>query len=68
MTRTLENLTFQIAHRCESNELRRFPILRKRVEEVVANFLRDGLIPAETMICHLIEMEVTFWLLYTISY
>lgn len=53
---------WQIAHRCESYELQRFPVLRRRIEEVVASFLRDGLAPAETMIGHLIEMEVLFYL------
>lgn len=52
---------WQIAHRCESYELQRFPVLRRRIEEVVASFLRDGLAPAETMIGHLIEMEVLFY-------
>lgn len=50
----------KISHRCESYELQRFPILRRRIEEVVANFLRDGLAPAETMIGHLIEMEMDY--------
>lgn len=36
-------------------------MLRRRIEEVVASFLRDGLAPAETMIGHLIEMEVLFY-------
>lgn len=36
-------------------------MLRRRIEEVVAGFLRDGLAPAETMIGHLIEMEVFFY-------
>lgn len=48
----------QISHRCETHELQRFPQLRRRIEEVVASFLREGLSPAETMIGHLIEMEV----------
>ena len=52
-------LDLQISHRCESYELQRFPQLRRRIEEVVASFLREGLAPAETMIGHLIEMEVT---------
>ncbi|KAG0554580.1 hypothetical protein KC19_12G102200 [Ceratodon purpureus] len=50
----------KISHRCESYELQRFPVLRRRIEEVVANFLRDGLAPAETMIGHLIEMEMDY--------
>ena len=40
------------------NELQRFPILRKRMDEVIGNFLREGLGPSEVMIGHLIEMEV----------
>ncbi|KAI5070335.1 hypothetical protein GOP47_0014678 [Adiantum capillus-veneris] len=50
----------KISHRCETYELQRFPVLRRRIEEVVANFLREGLIPAERMICHLIEMEMDY--------
>jgi hypothetical protein len=49
---------FQIAHQCETIELQRFPVLRRRLEEVVGTFLREGLAPAETMIEHLIYMEV----------
>ena len=48
----------QISHRCLVNELQRFPVLRKRMDEVTGNFLRDGLEPSETMIGHIIEMEV----------
>jgi hypothetical protein len=51
-------MQWQISHRCETYELQRFPLLRRRIEEVMANFLREGLAPAETMIGHLIEMEV----------
>ncbi|KAJ7517112.1 hypothetical protein O6H91_21G011000 [Diphasiastrum complanatum] len=50
----------KISHRCETHELQRFPVLRRRIEEVVANFLREGLAPAETMIGHLIEMEMDY--------
>eukprot|EP00250_Pteridium_aquilinum_P001030 c11216_g1_i1 orf=414-2930(+) len=50
----------KISHRCETPELQRFPNLRKRIEEVMHNFLREGLAPAETMICHLIEMEMDY--------
>lgn len=41
-----------------ANELQRFPVLRKRMDEVIGNFLREGLQPSETMIGHIIEMEV----------
>lgn len=40
------------------NELQRFPVLRKRMDDVIGNFLRDGLQPSETMIGHIVEMEV----------
>ncbi|KAI5070251.1 hypothetical protein GOP47_0014594 [Adiantum capillus-veneris] len=50
----------KISHRCESHELQRFPVLRRRIEEVMSGFLREGLAPAETMICHLIEMEMDY--------
>lgn len=40
------------------NEMQRFPVLRKRMDEVIGNFLREGLEPSETMIGHIIEMEV----------
>ncbi|KAE9447001.1 hypothetical protein C3L33_21104, partial [Rhododendron williamsianum] len=47
----------KMSHRCMVNELQRFPVLRKRMDEVVGNFLREGLEPSETMIGHIIEME-----------
>ncbi|KAK1359179.1 hypothetical protein POM88_043653 [Heracleum sosnowskyi] len=46
-----------MSHRCMVNELQRFPILRKRMDEVIGNFLREGLEPSETMIGHIVEME-----------
>lgn len=39
-------------------ELQRFPVLQKRMDEVVGNFLREGLEPSQAMIRDLIEMEV----------
>lgn len=48
----------KISHRCMVTELQRFPFLRKRMDEVIGNFLREGLEPSETMITHIIEMEV----------
>ncbi|GAV69550.1 Dynamin_N domain-containing protein/Dynamin_M domain-containing protein/GED domain-containing protein [Cephalotus follicularis] len=50
----------KISHHCLVNELQRFPILRKRMDEVIGNFLRDGLEPSETMIGHIIEMEMDY--------
>ncbi|XP_073307737.1 dynamin-related protein 3A-like [Primulina huaijiensis] len=50
----------KMSHRCMVNELQRFPILRKRMDEVVGNFLREGLEPSETMIGHIVEMEMDY--------
>ncbi|OIT04443.1 PREDICTED: dynamin-related protein 3B-like [Nicotiana attenuata] len=50
----------KMSHRCMVNELQRFPILRKRMDEVIGNFLREGLEPSETMIGHIIEMEMDY--------
>ncbi|KAK7319506.1 hypothetical protein RJT34_04227 [Clitoria ternatea] len=50
----------KISHCCLVTELQRFPFLRKRMEEVIGNFLRDGLEPSETMITHIIEMEMDY--------
>ncbi|KAH7421681.1 hypothetical protein KP509_13G070800 [Ceratopteris richardii] len=50
----------KISHRCESHELQRFPVLRRKIDETMSSFLREGLAPAETMICHLIEMEMDY--------
>ncbi|KAL6012641.1 hypothetical protein ACLOJK_003130 [Asimina triloba] len=50
----------KMSHRCMANELQRFPFLRKRMDEVVGNFLREGLEPSETIIRHLIAMEMDY--------
>ncbi|XP_071729906.1 dynamin-related protein 3A-like [Rutidosis leptorrhynchoides] len=50
----------KMSHRCMINELQRFPVLRKRMDDVIGNFLRDGLQPSETMIGHIIEMEMDY--------
>ncbi|GFS34534.1 dynamin-related protein 3A [Actinidia rufa] len=48
----------KMSHRCMVNEQQRFPVLRKRMDDVIGNFLREGLEPSETMIGHIIEMEM----------
>ncbi|KAK2983178.1 hypothetical protein RJ640_018523 [Escallonia rubra] len=50
----------KMSHRCMVNELQRFPILRRRMDEVIGNFLREGLEPSETMIGHIVEMEMDY--------
>ncbi|WOL03720.1 dynamin-related protein 3A [Canna indica] len=50
----------KMSHRCLAGELQRFPVLRKCMDDVTGNFLREGLQPAETMITHIIEMEMDY--------
>ncbi|KNA20062.1 hypothetical protein SOVF_055780 [Spinacia oleracea] len=50
----------KMSHRCLNSELQRFPLLRKRMDEVINGFLREGLQPAEAMIGHIIEMEMDY--------
>lgn len=50
----------KMSHRCMVHELHRFPVLRKRMDEVIGNFLREGLSPSETMIGHIVEMEMDY--------
>ncbi|KAI8547669.1 hypothetical protein RHMOL_Rhmol07G0214100 [Rhododendron molle] len=49
----------KITRTCEAMEIHRFPLLRRRLNEVMGKFLRDGVKPAERMIGNIIEMEVT---------
>jgi len=49
-------------------ELQRFPFLRKCMDEVIGSFLQEGLQPSETMITHVIEMEVHLNLIYLIIF
>ncbi|CAJ2678189.1 unnamed protein product [Trifolium pratense] len=55
-----ELMKVRISHRCMVNDLQRFPFLRKRMDEVIGNFLREGLEPSEIMIHHIIEMEMDY--------
>ncbi|XP_068331884.1 dynamin-related protein 3A-like [Pyrus communis] len=48
----------KISRACEVIELQRFPVLRKHMDEIMINFLREGAKPAQRMIENLIEMEV----------
>ncbi|CAA0807371.1 Dynamin-related protein 3A, partial [Striga hermonthica] len=50
----------KMSHRCMVNELQRFPFLRKCMDDVVGNFMREGLEPSQTMIGHIIEMEMDY--------
>ncbi|KAJ0713685.1 putative dynamin stalk domain, Dynamin superfamily [Helianthus annuus] len=48
----------KMSHSCMVNELKRFPVLRKQMDDVIGNFLHDGLQSSETMIGHVVEMEM----------
>jgi dynamin 1-like protein len=50
----------KISHQCMMKELQRFPVLQKRMDEVIGNFLREGLEPSQAMIRDLIEMEMDY--------
>ncbi|KAE8056222.1 hypothetical protein FH972_013012 [Carpinus fangiana] len=50
----------KMSRACETTELQRFPLLRRRMDEVLGKFLRDGVKPAERMIENLIEMEMDY--------
>ncbi|GMY29136.1 dynamin-related protein 3A-like isoform X2 [Fagus crenata] len=50
----------KMSRACEATELQRFPVLRRRMDEVMGKFLRDGVKPAERMIVNLIEMEMDY--------
>ncbi|KAL3621007.1 Dynamin-related protein 3A [Castilleja foliolosa] len=50
----------KMSHHCIVKELQRFPVLRKCMDDVIGNFLREGLEPSETMIGHIIEMEMDY--------
>ncbi|KAK1402077.1 Dynamin-related protein 3A [Heracleum sosnowskyi] len=50
----------KMSRRCMANELQRFPVLRNRVDEVIRKFLRENLQPSETMIRHIVGMEMDY--------
>ncbi|XP_035549361.1 dynamin-related protein 3A-like isoform X2 [Juglans regia] len=50
----------KMSRACGVAELQRFPFLRRRMDEVMGKFLRDGVKPAERMIENLIETEMDY--------
>ncbi|XP_024029174.1 dynamin-related protein 3A isoform X2 [Morus notabilis] len=50
----------KISRACEAADLQSFPVLRRRMDDIMGKFLRDGLKPAENMIENLIEMEMDY--------
>ncbi|XP_027081318.1 dynamin-related protein 3A-like isoform X2 [Coffea arabica] len=52
--------SLEMSHDCEPEEVKRFPRLRRQLEDVTLKFLHDGSKPAERMITNMIEMEMGY--------
>ncbi|KAL5785924.1 hypothetical protein ACOSQ2_008316 [Xanthoceras sorbifolium] len=50
----------KISRACEVTALQRFPVLRRHLDDVMGQFLHDGVRPAEIMIENLIEIELDY--------
>ncbi|WJX26425.1 Dynamin-related protein 3A [Trifolium repens] len=48
------------SHHCVVSELQQFPFLRKRMSEVVGNFLRECLEPLKKMITDIVNIEMDY--------
>ncbi|KAK9678838.1 hypothetical protein RND81_11G236000 [Saponaria officinalis] len=58
--RFIYNELVKMSHCCMVSELQRYPVLRRRVDEVVGRFLRHSFEPTEHLITALIEMEMDY--------
>ncbi|CAI9272075.1 unnamed protein product [Lactuca saligna] len=56
--RLVYNELVKISHSCLMHELQRFPVLKMHINDIVGSFLFEGLQPSQTMIGHLVEMEI----------
>ncbi|KAL3844063.1 hypothetical protein ACJIZ3_001466 [Penstemon smallii] len=50
----------RISYACEPIEMQRFPILRRRLDDILKKFLHEGVKAAERMIGNLIDMEMSY--------
>ncbi|KAK4491036.1 hypothetical protein RD792_001757 [Penstemon davidsonii] len=50
----------QISYACEPIEMQRFPMLRRRLDDILKKFLHEGVKEAERMIENLIDMEMSY--------
>ncbi|KAJ4756038.1 dynamin related protein [Rhynchospora pubera] len=50
----------KMSNRCLTEQLVEYPALRRRMDEVIGNFLRERLNPAEKMITHIIDMQLDY--------
>ncbi|KAL9245617.1 hypothetical protein vseg_019246 [Gypsophila vaccaria] len=58
--RFIYNELVKMSHCCMVSELQRYPVLRRRVDEVVGRFLRHSFEPTQDLITALIEMEMDY--------
>ncbi|GAB2282987.1 Dynamin- protein 3A [Dionaea muscipula] len=54
------NELVKMSHHCLVTKLQRCPVLQKRVDKVMDEFLRGNLEPAESIIEHIIEMQMDY--------
>ncbi|KAI9191458.1 hypothetical protein LWI28_008696 [Acer negundo] len=50
----------KISRACEVMSLQRFPVLRRHLDDVMGQFLHDGVRPAQVMIENLIDLELGY--------
>ncbi|EEF46841.1 dynamin, putative [Ricinus communis] len=50
----------KMSQSCQATEFRRYPYLKRRLDEVMRKFFRSGERPAESMIRNIIEMEMDY--------
>ncbi|XP_057957732.1 dynamin-related protein 3A-like isoform X2 [Malania oleifera] len=50
----------KMSRACAVIEMQRFPVLRRRLDEVMGKFMRDGVKPAERMIINIVETEMDY--------
>ncbi|KAL8168053.1 hypothetical protein V2J09_009552 [Rumex salicifolius] len=50
----------KMSHHSMISELHRFPVLKRQIDEVAGQFIRDNLEPAESIVAHFVEMEMDY--------
>lgn len=58
--RFIYNELVKMSHHSMISELYRFPVLKRQIDEVAGQFLRENLEPAESILAHLVEMEMDY--------
>ncbi|KAI3752940.1 hypothetical protein L2E82_24983 [Cichorium intybus] len=50
----------KMSHHLMVKEVQKFPIVRKQMEDIIESFLQNGLQPSQSMIGHLVQMEMDY--------